>query len=353
MLPAGVPLPPTLGGLKAPPPPPPPPSLGGSQAPTPPSQPQTPGVAARRPKTLDLQSELQMQLKNRSNNNSNPSTAVGGNHGNALPWPPATGQDFQSELSLRLSKQVTPDTPSDIGHSPQSSTGDTCPTPPAITAKATSAVPPPPTLPKPQQSPNSPEAPAVPSLPPQFPASQQLHEEAVKRESLSHPPSAPQLDSATPPRQRCSSDQEDSPAIAPSVSIMQLRRQSMWRASMRRDKLQQQLVLTSNPLLDAPEKPPHPITLHPYNPDTHIGYADTPWALRLRKEYFSPIDKLSSGRELALVYQQVGVACCEWAGRLVGRVRHRHTGGPVGTSGPPVPLLGHSRYILRHVPSAV
>ena len=87
----------------------------------------------------------------------------------------------------------------------------------------------------------------------------------------------------------------------------------MWRASMRRDKLQQ-VVRTANPLLDAPEKPSHPITLQPYNPDTHTSYADTPWALRLRKEYFSPVEKLFSGRELALVYQQVGGACCQWLG---------------------------------------
>lgn len=82
----------------------------------------------------------------------------------------------------------------------------------------------------------------------------------------------------------------------------------MRRASGRKDKLQHS-VQTANPMLDAPEKPSQPITLHPHNPDRHVGYADAPWALRLRKEYFSPVEKLSSGRDVALVYQQVGGVC--------------------------------------------
>ena len=87
----------------------------------------------------------------------------------------------------------------------------------------------------------------------------------------------------------------------------------MRRASMRRDKLHHP-VLTANPMLEASEKPTQPIMLHPHNPDTHLGYADAPWALRLRKEYFSPVEKLSSGWDLALVYHQVGGVCYEWVG---------------------------------------
>lgn len=291
MPPAGAPPPP-------PPPPPAPPSPklktplaspGRPEAPPPPPPPGT--VAATRPKPLDLQSELQLK----SNSLGSCNKADTGDP----PRPPATGLGFQNELAVRLSRRATPTAPSGRNPCPQSSSGQA-----SLTSKATSPEPNPPTPSEPQRLSHSSEAPAAPPTPP-FPVSPQFQDKPVEQ-SLSLPVTLLHLEGGVSPLQMGSSDRGH--AGSPSVSIMLQRRQSLRRASMRRDKLHHP-VLTANPMLEASEKPMQPIMLHPHNPDTHLGYADAPWALCLRKEYFSPVEKLSSGRELALMYHQVGGVC--------------------------------------------
>lgn len=215
--------------------------------------------------------------------------------------------DFQSELALRLARQTTPSVLPDGGPSAQSSSDQAKPT--------TKDIPPdpiPPTLPASQQLSELSETPAAPPTPPPFPISPQLQDKPFEQTLLSPPLTSQHPEGGSAALHRGGSGGLGH-SSSPSLSIMLQRRQSMRRASMRRDKLQHS-VLTANPMLEAPEKPPLPIALHPHNPDTHVGYADAPWALRLRKEYFSPVEKLSCGRDLALVYHQVGGVGWAWEG---------------------------------------
>ena len=271
MLPAGIPPPPS--------PPPPPPARTGPGI-------KTPRAKPGRPDALPL----------------SPLASPGGPQGR-----PPVGMDFQSELALRLARQTTPSVPplGDPSAHDQSSSDQA-----NSTAKDIPPDPIPPTLPTAQQLSDSSGTPAAPPTPPLFPISPQLQDKPFEQSLLSQPQTSPHPEGGSAALHRGSGDRRHS--ISPSLSIMLQRRQSMRRASMRRDKLQHS-VLTANPMLEAPEKPPLPIALHPHNPDTHVGYADAPWALRLRKEYFSPVEKLSCGRDLALVYHQVGGVGWAWA----------------------------------------
>lgn len=260
MLPAGVP----------PPPPPPPLTRPGPGLKTPLAKP-------GRPDALPL----------------SPLSSPGGPQGR-----PSVGMDSQSELALRLARHTTPSMLPVGGPSAQSSCDQANPS-----TKHTQPDPIPPTLPTAQQLSDSSEAPAAPPTPPPFPISPQLQDKPFEQSLLSSPLTSPHPEGGSAVLHRGSGDQGH--CSSPSMSIMLQRRQSMRRASMRRDKLQHS-VLTANPMLEAPENPPLPMALHPHNPDTHVGYADAPWALRLRKEYFSPVEELSCGRDLALVYHQVG-----------------------------------------------